>query len=114
MIRELVPRVGFGWAVRAMAFLMLGTLLIGIALLRPRLPPRKSGLVVELAAFKDTVYASFVIGLTFALLAFFVPFFYADTYALNLGTDVDLSFYVLTIMNAGGVVGRLLPNAMAD
>ena len=114
MIRELLPQVGFGWAVRAMAFLILGTLLLGITLLRPRLPPRKSGPIVELAAFKDAVYTTFVIGLTFALLAFFIPFFYVDTYALNIGTDIDLSFYILTIMNAGGIIGRLLPNAMAD
>ncbi|MCJ1247159.1 hypothetical protein MMC30_004371 [Trapelia coarctata] len=114
LIRRLIVSVGFPWAVRAMAFIMLGTLALAIALLRPRLPPRKSGPFYDLAALKDPAYTSFVLGLTLAFIAFFIPFFYAQSYALNIHMDADLSFYLLSIMNAAGMIGRLLPNAVAD
>jgi predicted MFS family arabinose efflux permease len=106
--------VGFPWAVRTMAFIMLATLGIGIVLLRPRLPPRKSGPIIDLAAFKDPAYTTFVIGLALGFMAFFIPFFYAESYALNIGADANISFYLLSIMNAAGAIGRLLPNAIAD
>ncbi|GIJ86428.1 hypothetical protein Asppvi_005317 [Aspergillus pseudoviridinutans] len=114
VIRRLIVTVGFPWAVRAMAFIMLATLLLGISLLRPRLPPRKSGPVVDLAAFRDPAYTTFVVGLALGFMAFFIPFFYAESYAANIGVDSELSFYILSIMNAAGMVGRLLPNALAD
>lgn len=114
IIRRLIMQVGFPWAVRAMAFIMLGTLGIGLALLRPRLPPRRSGPLVEFAAFNDPAYATFVVGLALGFTAFFIPFFYAESYALDVGVDSELSFYILSIMNAGGMIGRMLPNATAD
>ncbi|KAF3402236.1 Riboflavin transporter MCH5 [Talaromyces pinophilus] len=114
IIRRLIVTVGFPWAVRTMAFIMLAILGIGIALLRPRLPPRKSGPIIDLAAFKDPAYTTFVIGLALGFMAFFIPFFYAESYALNIGADTNISFYLLSIMNAAGMIGRLLPNAIAD
>jgi hypothetical protein len=113
-VKRLIDTVGFPWAVRAMAFIMLGTLLIGLAFLKPRLPPRKSGPIVDFAAFKEPAYTTFVIGLALGFCAFFIPFFYSESYALNIGVDQDLSFYLLSVMNAAGMIGRLLPNAIAD
>ena len=94
--------------------MMLVTISVAILLLRPRLPPRKSGPLVIWSAFKEPAYSTFVVGLMLAFLAFFIPFFYAQTYALDIGVDENLSFYLLSIMNAAGMVGRLVPNALAD
>lgn len=113
-VKRLIDTVGFPWAVRAMAFIMLGTLIFGLALLKPRLPPRKSGPIVDFAAFKEPAYTTFVIGLALGFCAFFIPFFYSESYALNIGVNQDLSFYLLSVMNAAGMIGRLLPNAIAD
>lgn len=106
--------VGFPWAVRTMALIMLATLGIGIALLRPPLPPRKSGPIIDLAAFSDPAYTTFVTGLALGFMTFFIPFFYVESYALNIGAYTNISFYLLSIMNAAGMIGRLLPNAIAD
>ena len=114
VLQRLIAEVGFPWAVRTMAFIMLATLGVGIALLRPRLPPRKSGPLVDFSVFKDPAYTTFVIGLMLGFTAFFIPFFYAESYALNIGVDANLSFYILSIMNGAGMIGRLLPNAIAD
>ncbi|KAF2766236.1 MFS general substrate transporter [Teratosphaeria nubilosa] len=113
-VKRLVDSVGFPWAVRAMALVMLGTLLLGFALLKPRLPPRKSGPIVDLAAFTDMAYSSFVVGLAFGFLAFFIPFFHSESFALNIGVDEDLSFYLLSIMNAASMFGRIVPTSLAD
>lgn len=114
VISRLIDSIGFPWAVRVMAFIMLATLGFGLALLRPRLPPRAVGSLVDFSAFHDSAYTTFVIGLALGFMAFFIPFFYAETYALNIGLDSQMSFYILIIMNAGGLIGRLLPNAIGD
>ncbi|KAI9795931.1 MAG: hypothetical protein M1833_006579 [Piccolia ochrophora] len=114
LIKQMIQSIGFAWAVRTMAFVMFITIAIALSLLRPRLPPRKSGPLIIWAAIKEPAYSSFIFGLMLAFLAFFIPFFYAQTYALNIGMDQNLAFYVLSIMNAAGMVGRLLPNALAD
>src|ERR1700761_1882680 len=41
MFHQLIPQVGFPWTVRIMGFLVLGTLMISISVLRQRLPPKK-------------------------------------------------------------------------
>ena len=97
-----------------MAFVMLAGIAIALSLLRPRLPLRKPEPLIILAAVKEPVYSSFIFGLMLMFTPFFIPSFYAQTYALNIGTNEDLAFYLLSIMNAAGMVGRLLPNALAD
>ena len=114
IIRKMFQSIGFGWAVRTMAFIMLVTIGIAISILRPRLPPRKSGPLIIWPALREPAYLLFILGLMLAFMAFFVPFFYAQTYALSIGTNENLAFYVLSIMNAAGMIGRLLPNALAD
>ena len=93
---------------------MLATIGIAISVLRPRVPPRKSGPLIIWKAFKEPAYATFVLGLALAFAGFFVPFFYSQTYALNIGMGESLAFYLLSIMNAAGMIGRLVPNALAD
>lgn len=110
----MLESIGFGWAVRTMAFVMLVSIAIATLLLKPRLPPRKSGPLIIWAALKEPAYSSFIFGLVLAFVAFFIPFFYAQTYALNIGVDQNLSFYLLSIMNAAGMIGRVVPNALAD
>ncbi|KAG8532390.1 uncharacterized protein KY384_002875 [Bacidia gigantensis] len=114
IVRRMFQTIGFPWAARVMAFVMLATIVIAITLLRPRLPPRKSGPLVIWTAAKEPAYASFVLGLALAFVAFFIPFFYVQTYALNIGMNQDLAFYTLSVMNASGMIGRLVPNFLAD
>ena len=113
-MRRLIVEVGFPWAVRTMAFVMLATFAIAIAILKPRLPPRKAGPLIDIATAKDPAYLIFVLGLTLTFIAFFIPFFYVQSFALNIGIDQDLAFYLLSVMNAAGMIGRLLPNFVAD
>lgn len=53
MARQLLPTAGFGWAVRAIGFVQLVTLLFANAFMRSRLPPRRTGSLVEWGAFRE-------------------------------------------------------------
>lgn len=44
----------------------------------------------------------------------YVPFFYIESYATNIGVRGDMAFYMLIIMNAASVLGRILPPFVAD
>lgn len=44
----------------------------------------------------------------------YVPFFYIQKYALQLNVNDDMAFYLLSIMNASSLIGRIGPNILAD
>lgn len=56
-----------------------------------------------LAAFREGPDTTCVVGLIFGFMAFIIPSLYSETYALNIGIDQDLSFYLLSVMNAAGM-----------
>ena len=60
LVRELLPRLGFAWTTRCIGFFNLGLLALVIAFMRPRLPPRKSGPIIDWSAFREPPYAYFV------------------------------------------------------
>ena len=63
MARELLPTVGFGWAVRAIGFVQLTTLVFACIFMKSRLPPRRSGSLIEMGAFKELDYTFFAAGM---------------------------------------------------
>ncbi|KAK3369967.1 putative monocarboxylate permease [Podospora didyma] len=106
--------VGLPWAIRIMAFIMLATLAIPLAVMRPRLPPRKSGPLINAAALKDPAFAMWLLAVFFTFVGLYIPFFYVEKYALDIGVAPDLAFYMLIIMNAASVPGRIFPSIVAD
>lgn len=62
LVQRLLPKIGFPWTVRILGFVMLGLQAIYITLMKTRLPPRKSGPLVEWSAFKDISYTLFATG----------------------------------------------------
>ncbi len=86
--RELLPRVGFAWTTRVLAFVNMGFLLVALAFMRPRLPPRKSGPIVDWSAYREPVFVAFVFGvfaLTWAL------YYYVLLCKLPLGSPLSPS-----------------------
>lgn len=62
-MRRLFVRIGFGWAVRIMAFIMLATLIVAFFVIRPQNNlKRPKGPLVMLRWIRDPTYVSFVIG----------------------------------------------------
>lgn len=76
--RQLLPQVGFGWTARVLGFINLACLLVALAFLKPRLPPRKSGPLVDVSALKDPVFLAFTFAIFFAMWANYYTFYYVS------------------------------------
>ncbi|GAW13348.1 hypothetical protein ANO14919_027310 [Xylariales sp. No.14919] len=115
IVRELIPKLGFPWTTRVIGFLNLGLLAISFAFMRPRLPPRKSGPVIELGAFKDPKYAGFLASCFFIYWANYYTFYYIASYgtqALNL--PYASASTLVVIINGVGFPFRILVPMVAD
>jgi MFS family permease len=78
--RQLLPSIGFGWTVRLMGFVVLFNSVIIVAIARTRLPPRKSGPLVDWSAFKEAPYTLFCVGMLFNLWAVYFCYFYVSCF----------------------------------
>jgi MFS family permease len=113
--RQLLPRIGFPWTVRVMGFIMLVMGSLYCSLLKPRLPPRKSGPLFELSAFKEAPYSLFLMGVFLICLGQYFAFYYVSSFATNvLDLPYGTAINVLLMLNGIGVLGRLVPSYFAD
>ncbi|KAI7969650.1 hypothetical protein EIK77_000897 [Talaromyces pinophilus] len=116
VFRKLQPQIGFPWATRVLGFIALFTLTISVLLMKPRLPPpSKTHSLFDSAAFKSMPYVIFSIGLFLAFIGLYIPFFYI-VLAGERRYDLpeDLSNYMLSVLNAASVFGRIIPGLLAD
>jgi MFS family permease len=114
MLRRLFVKVGFPWAVRALAFIILGCMLVCLSIMRLREIPKRQGPLFKLQILKDKPYTIFVIGFAFIMGSAYVPYFYIQDYALKLFISEDTSFNLLSVMNAASLVGRVASNYLGD
>lgn len=112
----LADGLSLAWSTRVVAFLMLATLLASAAVMRPRsdLPPRRSGPLFDADSLRDAPFAIWLVACFFTFIGLYIPFFYVEVDALSIGVSEDMSFYMLTIMNAASIPGRVVPAAIAD
>lgn len=82
--QQLLPRLGFAWTVRVMAFVILFNSTVAVCLARVRLPARQIGPLVEWAAFKERRYALFCIAMFFNVWALFFAYFYVSPFPIQL------------------------------
>ncbi|KAI8935626.1 hypothetical protein NX059_007154 [Plenodomus lindquistii] len=78
VVRQLLPKVGFGWTVRVLGFINVASLAIVLAFMKPRLPPRKTGPLVEWAALKDYPYCLHIVGVCFIMPPVYCVFYYVS------------------------------------
>lgn len=118
LLRELLPGVGFGWSCRILAFIMLGLAIPSNLLIRTRLTPKKGQHVQSIwpdfSVFKDARFAFASVGVIFMEWGIFVPITFIVSYAAEHGQVATESYLLLSYLNAGSVVGRVLPGFMAD
>ena len=74
--RQLLPTIGFAWTVRVMGFVILTNFAVVLALTRTRIPPRKTGPIIEWAAFREMPYVLFTVGSFLAYLGLHFAYFY--------------------------------------
>ncbi|CAK1357395.1 putative transporter MCH4 [Cercospora beticola] len=112
---RLQPRIGFRNTNIVIASIMLATTLVCVAVMRVRvLPPQKRRLV-DLQAFRELPFTAFSIAEFFGFMGMYIPFFYIQTFSADKGiTGATLAFYMLPVLNAASVFGRIIPNFFAD
>ncbi|KAM0217933.1 hypothetical protein ACHAQD_007129 [Fusarium lateritium] len=62
LVRQLLPRIGFGWTMRTIGFMQAGTMVVALVMLRSRLPPRRTGPMIDWVAFKELEYVTYAVG----------------------------------------------------
>lgn len=116
---RLQPRIGFAWTTRVIAFLLLALSAVPIVFMRTRVPPAAAGGArrgfLDRTAFTDAAFLVFAASGFCVFIGLYVPFYYVQLYGLDYGiVTPDFSPYLVTILNAGSVVGRIVPNYLAD
>ena len=136
LLQRLIPVIGFAWATRVIAFLIMVCFIVACLTIRTRLP--LSGHIswrnaVDLGGFKDVRYvlatvAGFVyvtpgyVAHPYSILtlssrlfyALFIPYVYISIYANFRGVPPRISNYLLPILNAMNIPSRVLPGLLAD
>ncbi|KAK2812412.1 hypothetical protein FQN50_001413 [Emmonsiellopsis sp. PD_5] len=105
--------LGFGTSVRIIGFVMILLLAISCVTVKARLPPRRTTLFIG-GALKDPKFICITLAMLFMFMAIFTPLFFIPTYAVSRGMDATLASYLLAIVNAASVFGRVIPGILAD
>ncbi|KAL0940391.1 riboflavin transporter mch5 [Colletotrichum truncatum] len=116
MIPKLITKVGFPWAIRAVGFMFLFLLTIANCTVRSRLKPEQRSVDMKeyFRGIREPTMMSTVFGLFLVFLGLFVPYNFVILQAKAQGMDQELVIYLLPIMHAVGIVGRILPGLIAD
>ncbi|KAE8349444.1 putative MFS monocarboxylate transporter [Aspergillus coremiiformis] len=107
---RLQPRIGFPWTVRTMGFIQLACSCVAVPLLMAttkarKNPPRQ---LIHWAAMKEWHFNAYGIANFLMFMAYFIPLFFVPAFATNaIHTSNDLSFYLISALNAGSAIGRI-------
>jgi MFS family permease len=110
VFHKLLPQIGFAWTTRVLGFIVLATMIVPNICMRVRVLPAKSRSLLDLKAFLIPAYSLQVAAFFCGFMGLYMPFFYAQVYALERHiTNEDLAFYLLAVMNSTSVFGREYP-----
>ncbi|KAJ4177350.1 hypothetical protein NW755_013901 [Fusarium falciforme] len=116
MVNRLIRRAGFGWAMRAGGFLVLFMLTIAnvtIRAYRPPHPQKVTGAMVR-KPFTEAEFVLLSAGLFCFTYGLFVPINYITVLGLHAGMEPDLAEYLVPMLNAGSLFGRMFSGIMGD
>jgi predicted MFS family arabinose efflux permease len=119
-LKRLLAEIGFGWTVRITGFMMLALTALACLTIRPPVnfarssspqPQRRS---MKISVFKNPTLILMSVSLSFIYMGLFSPFFYVTPYTVSLGLDANMAFYMISILNAASLFGRILSGVLAD
>lgn len=102
MVQRLIPRIGFGWAMRSVAFLFLGLLIFANLTVKSRLPPaRRPFHAVELVKpFTERPFLLLALAAFFTYIGGFLPFNFLILAGESSGMSTEMAGYLVPILNA--------------
>lgn len=115
MLQRLFTTVGWAWAIRTLAFLCLAVTVVSNFLIRSRLPAAKDASPhPDIRIFRNRAFAWTTLAVFLLEFALFIPLTYISSYALSKGFSSTFATNLISILNSGSVVGRVLPGWYAD
>ncbi|KAL0766877.1 hypothetical protein CaCOL14_010448 [Colletotrichum acutatum] len=116
MVTRLIKSLGYPWAMRICAFMILGLLIIANLTVKALHPPRPQKVSMDqlIRPFKEYEFVCVVIGFFLFTYGIFVPINYIQVQALEAGMDPNLAQYLVAILNAGSLFGRMFSGIMGD
>ncbi|KAL6251783.1 hypothetical protein RBB50_001993 [Rhinocladiella similis] len=116
LVNRSIGNVGFGWAMRICAFVMLGMLLVVNLTVRSRLPPRPTsvGWMAFVRPFGDPAFLLTALAGFFYSMGMFIPITFMVTYGTHVGMSPGMALYLVPIFNGASGVGRIIPGFIAD
>jgi MFS family permease len=116
MVKNLIPEVGFGWTMRICAFLILFLMITANLTVVSRIPPapRPVKLSDFTSPFKEMPFFLLSVGSFLMFLGLFLPFTFIILVGEGRGVSSDLAVYLVPILNAGSIFGRIIPGRIAD
>lgn len=106
MISRLLNSVGFGWAMRVAAFIILFLLSIAVLTARARAPLQPTTLTLAEfgTPFKDPTFSFTLAGCFLFTFGLFTPISYLIVQATAQGMSHDLASYLIPILNGARLV----------
>ncbi|KAM5538781.1 hypothetical protein V8D89_007503 [Ganoderma adspersum] len=119
LLEYLFVNVGFTWGVRVSAIICFVFCTTATITVTSGIPPEKASANraapwFDLRALKDPKFSLLVLGSCFMAFGLFTPFCYLVSYASDQGVPSRTAFYVLAVLNAASVLGRIAPAHFAD
>uniref|UniRef100_A0A8H7TV93 Major facilitator superfamily (MFS) profile domain-containing protein n=1 Tax=Bionectria ochroleuca TaxID=29856 RepID=A0A8H7TV93_BIOOC len=111
----LLPKVGFKWTALTLGFINMAGLLLVVSFMRPRLPPRRSGPIIDWTAFTEPIYVTYVFGVFFFIWTVFYTMYYVASFGKQvIGLSQADATLLVTIINGAGFPTRVLVPILAD
>ncbi|KAF7558189.1 hypothetical protein G7Z17_g122 [Cylindrodendrum hubeiense] len=116
MVTRLIEEVGYGWAMRICGFLILALLIVANLTVRAFHPPNPKKITpAQLAKpFHEPEFVLLIAGFFLFTYGIYVPINYLPVQALAAGMDTGLIEYLIPILNAASLFGRIFSGVMGD
>ncbi|KAK2758472.1 hypothetical protein CKAH01_05520 [Colletotrichum kahawae] len=117
MFSKLIPQIGFPWALRVGALILLICYGLAIVVSSSKQPKRKLkslGGLLDYKGFLDIRYSCLSAGAVIASLGVYVPFYYIEPFCVALDPNSKVRSYLLPLINASSLFGRILGGHAAD
>ncbi|KAF0644274.1 hypothetical protein FPSE5266_03389 [Fusarium pseudograminearum] len=116
MVTRLIKLVGFGWSMRICAFMIMFLLIIANLTVKCFTPPRPQKVSRSQLAkpFREPEFVFCLLGFFFFTFGMFIPINYLPVQALQAGVNPNLVQYLIPILNAASLFGRIISGILGD
>lgn len=115
ILNELEPSIGLRWAYRIIGFIALVTLIPSGLIMKQRNTADKIRPIIDTSAFRETRFMIFAASVFISMIGFYIPWFFVNTYGRTTHiVSEHLASYLVAILNAGSVIGRIILCWIAD